>query len=185
MNELPIDWSDQIQKVYPKRSGPSGWKGMKLMLALRRALINSTWDEILNGCENYKTYCTQAGIEGSTFVQNPIRFIEEGSYEEEFIYRAPKSKDDIAREQIAANEGLRWAKAKAAGKSLRCPITPMLKESVGSFETRVRLLENDHGYGSGAVAGSGGENAERDRISAERLSGRISQLVGNMRAVKT
>ena len=67
---LPIDWSEQLQSAYPKRSGPCGWRGMRLMLALRRALMDSSWEEIIDGCKNYKAYCQASGKEGTDYVQH-------------------------------------------------------------------------------------------------------------------
>lgn len=136
MNVLPLSWSEDLQAVYPKRSGPCGWRGMKLMLALRRALMDSTFEQVINGCENYRTYCRAAGIEGTDFVQSPLRFISDGSFAEEFTYKAPQDPKVLESQTRAADRDVR-----ARERGDRVGLVRDRLESVGAFETRCMLEE--------------------------------------------
>lgn len=167
MTELPIDWSEQLQAVYPKRSGPSGWKGMRLMLALRRALLDSTWEQILDGCKNYAKYCQESGSEGSSFVQAPQRFIEDGSFLEEFTHQA--AVDPKVAEQ-KRREAERFTRAVEAGSLLG--LEPLRGECAASFETRIAMHRN-----------SGPTDGPRGDVSSE-IRDRIASLAGRMRIAK-
>jgi hypothetical protein len=136
VNNLPFDWSDRLKSSYPKRSGPCGWIGTRLMLALRRALMDFTWEQIINGCENYRTYCRDAGIEGTDFVQSPLRFISEGSFAEEFLYKAPEDPKVTEAKLRAANRDVR-----AAERGNKLGLVRDHLESIGAFETRCMLAE--------------------------------------------
>lgn len=167
MNEMPNDWSEQLQAVYPKRSGPSGWKGMRLMLALRRALMTSTWEEIIDGCKNYAKYCQESGSEGSSFVQAPQRFIEDGSFLEEFTHQAAV---DPKIAEIKRKEADRFTRAIEAGS--RLGLEPVRGECAAAFETRISLHRN-----------SGPTDGPRIPVASE-IRDRIASLAGRMRIAK-
>lgn len=167
MNVMPTDWSEQLQSVYPKRSGPSGWKGMKLMLALRRALFDSTWEQIIDGCKNYARYCEEGGKTGSDFVQAPARFIEDGSYLEQFTFAAAVDPKVAAHK---AQEALRWGRASELAAHLSVPRYP--QDSLEAFESRIRLAET-RPPPRRVSDNAGGE-----------LSGRIADLANRMRVAK-
>ncbi|MDR5728306.1 MAG: hypothetical protein RB191_12835 [Terriglobia bacterium] len=188
MNDMPIDWSEQLQSVYPKRSGPSGWRGMKLMLALRRALFDSTWEQIIDGCKNYAKYCKDSGSEGSPFVQAPLRFIQDGCFLEEFEFRQAEDPKVIDARNKEAD---RWRRAREAAAELSPALTPMPGECCAAFETRIRLAETrgngrahtDRGVGRGGSAGHAellGESQGRHN----GLSDRIASLNDRMRVAK-
>lgn len=139
MNIFPVDWTDQLKAVYPQRSGPCGWASLKLMLELRNALRSHTWEQILDGCRNYKAYCAQSGKEGSDFVQTPLRFIADGCYAETFAFQAPQTSECQARERTRAADARRMAEAAAIGGRLVPPLTAYPHESVAAFETRIKL----------------------------------------------
>lgn len=136
LNDLPGDWSERLQGAYPKRSGPSGWKGMRLLLCVRRALMDSTFEQVINGCENYRTYCRSAGIEGTDFVQSPLRFISDGSFAEEFIYKIPEDPKVAEAKLRAADRDVR-----ATERGNKLGLVRHHLESVGAFETRCMLEE--------------------------------------------
>lgn len=180
MNPLPSDWSDQLQSAYPKRSGPSGWRSTKLMLALRRALFESTWQEIIDGCKNYARYCEQGGKTGSEFVQAPLRFIADGCYLEEFSFQTAQ---DPKKAEAARNESERLARAVAAGSLLAEPLSPLPRESVAAFETRIYLAQTfirGKSIGSGAGGSSASGGAARD----QRLASGVASLADRMRIAK-
>lgn len=177
MNVLPIDWSEQIQAVYPQRSGPSGWRGMRLMLALRRALFDSSWEQIIDGCKNYAKYAQTSGIEGSSFVQAPLRFIQDGCYLETFEYKAPEDPKVI---EARNKEADRWRRAREAAGKLDPALAPYPLESVAAFETRVALeatRQPSHRNGLSRSA------AEPDARMAG-LGRSISSLTDRMRMTK-
>jgi hypothetical protein len=188
MNDLPSDWSEQLQSVYPKRSGPSGWRSMKLMLALRRALFDSTWEQIIDGCKNYQKYCQAGGIEGSSFVQAPTRYIEDGSYLETFTHQAVPTKEEAARAETKARSADRMARAVHAGGLLREPLAPMPGECVEAFETRIRMQAVNQPRGAGSD-GNGERQREPgmgaiDPARSGEVSQRISSLTNRMRIAK-
>jgi hypothetical protein len=165
MNDLPSDWSEQLQSVYPKRSGPSGWRSTKLMLALRRALFDSTWEQIIDGCKNYRKYCQAGGIEGSTFVQAPARYIEEGSYLETFAFQAAEDPKKAESRRVEGEHMQRAVeRAVQAGSALR----PYPQESAAAFETRIRMEATR-------------QPSVRPR---EELDGRIRDLANHLRVAK-
>lgn len=197
MNLMPIDWSEKLQSVYPKRSGPCGWRGMRLMLALRRALMESTWEEILDGCKNYAKFCEEGGQTGTTFVQAPLRFIEDGSYLETFAYRAAHSKDELARSELRERDRIRMQKAIEAGARFVPALVPDHGECAAAFETRVMLatttgprrrqLTDTNGGDAGHAAGSGrlqSDGIEFSSRGGESVCGRISVLANRMRIAK-
>lgn len=143
MNDIPIMWAQELKAAYPAKSGPVGWASMKLLLACRRALMESTWTEIIDGCKRYKAYCEASGREGTEFVQNPLRFISDGCHLEDFAYQAPQTKEQLELAAIKERDRERMEKAREAGG--RIGITPLPLESVGSFETRVKLASDGVG----------------------------------------
>ena len=167
MNDLPVDWSARIEAAYPKRAGPSGWRGMRLMLAIRRALMESTFEEILDGCEKYKAFCQQSGIEGSIYVQAPIRFIEDGCYLEDFVYVRPEKPEVI---EARNKEADRWRRAREAAAKLSPPLEAYPGESAGSLETRVEMART--------------RGPDKPAAATADLHGRISSLAERMRIAK-
>lgn len=143
MNDIPIMWATELQSAYPDRSGPSGWGSMKLLLAVRRALMDSTWEQIIDGCKNYKTYCQKSGKEGTDYVQAPLRFIADGCYLESLTFEAPKTKEEQERAKIdrLASEHMQRAIecAVQAGSALR----PHTHESATAYEHRLRTEQDD------------------------------------------
>jgi len=170
------DWSERIQAVYPKRSGPSGWKGSRLMLAVRSAVKEHGWEVLLNGCQRYKDFAQESGKEGTVYVQTPERFIAERSFLEDFGYEAPKSRDEIAREEVARRDSDRLREAVLRGSHFG--ITQRPGESLGAFETRIRLAEQGHRVSddsdSAGLAGS----------YAESFGTRVASIAGRMRVGK-
>lgn len=144
MNDLPLDWSAQLQSAYPKRSGPCGWTSVRLMLALRSALQQSTWEQIIDGCKRYKRYCEQSGKEGTDFVQNPLRFIADGCYAEAFEYKAPETKEQKERRELAERDRERINKTLEVGRRLIPPVLPLPGDTAASYETRVRMAADNH-----------------------------------------
>lgn len=134
------------------------------MLAVRRALLDSTFEEVLSGCENYKTYCQASGIEGSSFVQAPQRFIEDGSFLEEFTYKA--AEDPRIAEQ-KSREAARRSKVESAARLAGIGFD--IRDSTASIQTSIDLAAS-RGNGSGAVH--------------PEVSGRISELTARMRIAK-
>ena len=182
MNDLPANWSELIQKAYPTRSGPSGWRGMRLMLAIRRALMESTFEEILDGCEKYKAFCQQSGIEGSIYVQAPIRFIEDGCYLEDFVYVRPEKPEVI---EARNKEADRWRRASEAAAKLSPPLEAYPGESVGAFETRVALTEcRGPARRSQAESAQVAHGGESSRTSAADLHGRIASLAERLKIAR-
>lgn len=182
MNDIPIMWAAELKAAYPKRSGPTGWASMKLLLACRRALQESTWREILDGCERYKAYCIQSGREGTDFIQNPLRFIEDGCYQEDFTYQAPQTKEEAARAELKARDAERMARAIHAGGLLREPLSPDPGECAAAFETRVRLSATDQPDAvrerERAPAGMGATDSAR----SSEVRSRITSLVARLKA---
>lgn len=145
------------------------------MLALRRALFDSTWEQIIDGCKNYKAYCQAAGKEGTEYVQAPQRFIEDQSYLESFAYQIPKTKDELARDELRAKEVA--ALVALAGRADAVGLAKYDLESSGSFRTRIELAERAPGYSNGSYTT---KCSEAGNISGSR----ISALVDRMRISK-
>lgn len=180
MSQLPISWSAQLQASYPARSGPCGWMSMKLMLALRSALQQSTWKEITDGCQRYKVYLQKSGKEGTEFVQSPLRFIQDGCYLEQFEHKEPQSPKEALRAEIAAARDARLDKARQGARAASVPYGPL--DSAEAIETRIRSANLDpeirpatDGIGAGQGPGAG---------LAVGLAGRVSSLAGRLRVAK-
>lgn len=175
MNALPSDWTAQLQAAYPKRSGPCGWGGMKLMLGVRKALLNTDWETILHGVKGYKSFCEQAGIQGSTFVKTPVNFFEEGVYLEELTFQA---KEDPKVSEAKRKEAKRWEEACGNAKRLGPPLSPWPQESIGAFESRVKMAAT-HEHRPAAVSRAADPVL---RSSAADLHGRISSLANKLKS---
>ena len=134
MNNLPLDWSQQLQQQYPARSGPCGWMGMKLMLAVRRALQTHTWEQIIDGVKAYKNYCDQSGRTASEFVLKPQTFFEEGIYAEQLSYQAPVDPKEAERQRQAASRMLALDE-----RGAELGLKRYTGESAAAFETRIKL----------------------------------------------
>lgn len=157
---MPADWSDQLQAAYPKRSGPMGWKGMRLMLAVRRALQETDWNTILEGVKRYAAYCQKSGKEGSEYVKTPKAFFEEGIYLEELQFSAPIDHREAERQRQLAD---RERCADEAGSKLGLSRYP--QESIAAFETRISLARS-FGRQHPAMAGEDRSSEVRARIRA-------------------
>lgn len=168
MNEIPIMWATELKDAYPAKSGPVGWASVKLLLALRRALTDSTWLEIIDGCKRYKAYCEASGREGTEFVQSPLRFISDGCHLEQFEHKAPPTKEQAAKADHDRRVGERMDQARAAGGRLSPPLEPFPREPVAAFETRIALAKS---------VGKPGP------IPAD-IRARISQIANRMRIAK-
>jgi hypothetical protein len=179
VNDIPVMWATELQSAYPKRSGPSGWGSMKLLLEVRRALRESTWEQLIRGCENYKAYCQASGKEGTDFVQNPLRFIADGCYLEEFTFEAPKTKEEAAKSEHQRKEAERWAIAKRAGGELQPPLVPDPIESISNFETRIRMSHVNAGRPGNSPAG---RIRTADQGVDPRLADRVSSLTARLKA---
>ena len=136
MNNMPVDWINQIKAEYPARSGGLGWLDMRLMLAVRRALLTHTWEQITDAIKAYKAYCQQSGKEGSELVLKPKSWFEQGGYAEEWRYQVKQ--DPVAIEKARQSDALD-RRADEAGA--RVGLTRHALESRAAFETRVRMAE--------------------------------------------
>lgn len=167
---MPTDWSDQLRAAYPKRSGPCGWAGMKLMMAVRRALNATHWETIMEGVKGYARYCEQSGKVGSEFVKTPQAFFDEGIYLEELSFQEPED-PRIADKRVrdAAIRSDTERKALALGLQLD------RNESTAALKTRISLTESRGNSGERRVDGSNGANP---------LSGRIADLANRLRVAK-
>lgn len=162
MNAMPIDWLDQLKREYPKRSGPMSWP--RVFLKLRRALIETNWDEIMEGVKRYAKYCQDAGTEGSSFVVAPARFFEDEIYLESLKFEQPQTKEQTAKAEIARKESDRMERCIADAARLGCPLRPYPQESAAAFETRV-AIERDRDR----TVSSGGDLGERIRGLANHM----------------
>jgi hypothetical protein len=167
MNDIPIMWAQELKAAYPAKSGPVGWASTKLLLALRRALMESTWTEIIDGCKRYKAYCQSSGAEGTEFVQNPLRFISDGCHLEEFVYTAPKDPKIAAHEAQTAE---RWDRASRLANDLS--VARYRGDSIETFEGRISAAQN------------GGLPEPSPGRTEHPLSSRIADLASRMRIAK-
>lgn len=146
---MPVTWLDELKAAYPKRSGPMSWP--RVFLKVRRALLETSWDDCIEGVKRYAKYCQEAGIEGSGFVVAPARFFEDEIYLEDLTFAPaedPKIIDQRARSltaRIAVEE-----RAREAG------IVFDKRDSTESIQTRINL-ERDrpkHRSDSNRISGS-------------------------------
>jgi len=133
MNDMPTDWLDQLKTEYPKRSGPMRWP--RVFLPVRRALMDVTWSEIIEGIKRYKAYCQASGKEGSDYVIGPESFFKDEIYLEQFEHKAPQDPKVI---EAKRQEAQRWDRAYRDADALACGgLKPYPLESIGAFETRI------------------------------------------------
>jgi hypothetical protein len=57
--ELPKDWRQQLQKVYPKRRG-QGWVNAGKQIA-KQLVSGESFEEMLIGADNYRRHCAVTG----------------------------------------------------------------------------------------------------------------------------
>ena len=144
------------------------------MLAVRSAVNEHGWEVLLNGCQRYKDFAQASGREGTAFIQTPERFIAERSFLEDFGYEAPKTREQIASEAASRADGERLQRAQANGARLGLSLRPL--ESVGSFETRIRLAETGHRTESDGYPSANGRPTAEQLASKESI-GRIPENV--------
>jgi hypothetical protein len=138
MHELPQDWTKQLIEAYPARSGPCGWGGMRLMLSVRRALNETSWERIMEGVRGYAQYARESGKEGSEFIVAPKTFFDDAIYLEQLTYKVPENPQKI---EARAKEQERMDRAVRAGSTLEPALFPMPGESAAAFETRIMLAQ--------------------------------------------
>lgn len=176
---LPSDWLDQLKAVYPKRSGPMRWP--RVFLPVRRALMETTWDDLISGVKRYAEYCKASGKEGSEFVATPESFFKDEIYLEELLYQPSKTKEESRAAEIVARDAERIANAvRDSGGLLR----PMRGECAAAFETRI-ALERTRGPSCAPHRPSAepmGTTAIRDPVVG--LHDRIAHLTDRMRIAK-
>jgi len=134
MNDLPTDWLDQLKTEYPKRSGPMRWP--RVFLPVRRALMDVTWSEIIEGIKRYKAYAIASGKEGSDFVIGPESFFKDEIYKEQFEHKAPQDPKII---EARAKEADFLHRAMEHANLLDIKRYP--HESAAALETRCMLAE--------------------------------------------
>lgn len=134
MNSMPPTWLDELKREYPQRSGPMRWP--RVFLPVRRALQETTWDELIAGVKRYAEYCKASGKEGSDYVSSPENFFKDEIYNEVLVWKAPEKPEVIESRNKEAD---RWRCAREAAGKLSPPLEAMPGESVGSFETRISL----------------------------------------------
>jgi hypothetical protein len=162
MHELPQDWNKQLMRDYPARSGPCQWGSMKLMIAIRRGLMTTSWEEMLEGVRRYAQYARDSGKEGSEFILSPKTFFDDQCFLEQFTYQVPEDPKKIEARQ---KEKERMARAEVAGAALDPPLFALPGESAAAFETRIMLAQQTK---------VGGNNSSR-------LAGTVSSLAARLR----
>ena len=135
MNQMPTDWLDELKREYPKRSGPMRWP--RVFLAVRRALLESSWESIMEGVKRYAMYAKASGKEGSDFIATPENFFKDEIYLEELAYEAPKSKKDL--EQLERRRGEDERLHRANDEAMALGLRQHLGEPVAAYETRIML----------------------------------------------
>src|SRR6185312_3231712 len=113
MNQMPIDWLDVLKVEYPKRSGPMRWP--RVFLPVRRALMETSWVDLISGVKRYAEYCKASGKEGSDYVVAPESFFKDEIYLETFEYKAPEDPKVI---EARNKEADRWRRAREAAGEL-------------------------------------------------------------------
>lgn len=141
----------------------------RVFLKVRRALLETNWDDCIAGVKRYAKYCQEAGIEGSAFVITPARFFEDEIYLEALTF-APAEDPKVAEHK--RKEAERRDRAVVSGRALQPPVEPYPLESVAAYETRIMLAKNDRGRSDPAMGGGMAINA------------RIASLANRMRIAK-
>jgi hypothetical protein len=149
MNQMPVDWSEQLRKEYPERAGPMGWGGSRLMLSVRKALMATTWERIMEGVRGYAEYARISGKEGTEFILSPKSFFDDCVYLEQLTYKVP---EDPKKIEARAKEQERMDRAVRAGSTLEPALFPMPGESAAAFETRIMLASQSGRRVSGDVS---------------------------------
>jgi hypothetical protein len=134
MNQMPSDWLDQLKQEYPHRSGPMSWP--RVFLKVRRALMESNWETLIEGVKRYAKYCQEAGIDGSAFVVQPARFFEDEIYLEDLSFCAA---EDPKKAEAKRKEADYLARVTVRASGLG--ISRYADEPAAALETRCRLAE--------------------------------------------
>lgn len=193
MNQMPVTWLDELKAAYPKRSGPMSWP--RVFLKVRRALLETSWDDCIAGVKRYAKYCQEAGIDGSAFVVAPARFFEDQIYLEELAF-SPAEDPNVTEHK--RKERARFARA--VDDALGMGIKPMPGECAAALETRIMLertqgsttigprrrqLTDANGGNAGTTEGGPGlQSDEPHSRGSESIRGRISSLADRMRVSK-
>lgn len=149
---LPHDWSQQLQSAYPKRSGPCGWMGTRLMLAIRRALMTTTWENLLEKAKEYRTYCQQSGTEGTVYTLKPESWLDQGIYLEDLIFQEPVSPKEAVAQDRKIREASALSVAKKRAEALGIPYGPL--DSLEALETRCKRAELERKIGTPRAEGA-------------------------------
>lgn len=145
----------------------------RVFLKLRRALIETNWDEIMEGVKRYAKYTQEAGTEGTAFVLTPARFFEDEIYLESLSFQIPEDPKITAHKRKEAEH---LGRVEREGILLGLERYPL--ESIAAFETRIRMSTVNAGRTQSKDnrpdSGSGKGNPE--------LSARIASLTARMKA---
>lgn len=133
-NQTPNDWLEQIKAIYPKRSGPMRWP--RVFLPVRRALMETTWDDLIKGVHRYAAYIQASGKAGSDFVTTPENFFKDEIYLEDLVYAIPK---DPKLVEYEAHASAQRARVEAEAQAERVSYTPL--DSTAAIATRISLAK--------------------------------------------
>ena len=134
------------------------------MLSVRRALMATNWERIMEGVKGYAQYARDSGREGSDYVLSPKSFFDDQIYLEQLTYKVPEDPKKIEARQ---KERERMARAEVAGAALPTPLFALPGESAAAFETRIMLAQQSKG-----------------RNESSRVTSLVSGLAERMRMVK-
>lgn len=136
----------------------------RVFLKVRRALIESSWEECLEGVKRYARYCQEAGIEGSAFVVSPARFFEDEIYLESLTFQAAEDP------KVAEHRAKKLAeRVRVESEASLCGVQFDSRDSTESIQTRIEIARN--------------QRPSRAALPPE-ISTRIGELSARMRIAK-
>src|SRR5262245_39384012 len=111
--QLPVDYLEQLQAVFPRRDGPHWWH--KVRSQIPTALSSgASWEAILAGARGYAAYCERQQIAGTSFVKPASNFFDyrtQGWTEDFSIPEKPKTAQQLAQEA-------QWAQLRARSAAI-------------------------------------------------------------------
>lgn len=136
-HELPTDWLEQLQTIYPKRYGPQGWIRVRTLLP-QCISAGAKWPAIWVGTKDYKRYCDDTQITGTVHVKAASTFYDfrtQGWTEDYAPQPRPRSAVDLKLEA-------RWDSLKARATTIGFRL-PTAVESADVYETVLRRAERE------------------------------------------
>lgn len=135
---LPENWLEELQKIYPRRTGGQGWGALPRLIQKILAR-GGTWPQLLAGAKSYRNHCDREGLTGTSYVRQARTFFGPDdwwneSYEPEAVPKLPH--------QVMLERRWQALKDRAYNSDFRQPTTIEMKCDPSAFESQLARFES-------------------------------------------